>query len=125
GELQCRAVMPFGLRLGQSGLRFRREIHRDAVDAIALVRRRRAVREDVAEMAAAAAAMHLGAGHAVGAVDGLLDRAGFRVIEARPPRAALEFRFRDEQLLPAARTGEMSGALLEVQRAASRPLGAV
>ena len=46
----------------------RLEIHRHAVDAVAQAGRRRAVVEDVAEMAAAAAAMHLGAHHAVAAV---------------------------------------------------------
>src|SRR5438477_5148111 len=43
-----------------------------------------------AEMTAAAAAMHLGADHAVGAIHGFLDRAGFRIVEARPAGAALE-----------------------------------
>ena len=40
----------------------RHELHRQAVHAIALAGRRRAVVEDVAEMAAAAAAMDLGRG---------------------------------------------------------------
>src|SRR5580704_3406855 len=67
------------------------EIHRHAVDAIAQVRGRRAVVEDVAEMAAAAAAIHLGALHAPAAVGGGVDRARLRVVEARPAGAALEF----------------------------------
>src|SRR3954468_10421177 len=87
--------------------------------------RRGAIREDVTEMAAAVGTMHLGALHAIGTVDGLLHRARLRVVEARPAGAALELGLGHEQLLPAARAGEGAGALLEVQRAASRPLGAV
>ncbi len=51
------------LSAGTLRLIFRLEIHRHAVDAIAQMRRRRTVVEHMAEMAAAAAAMHLGAGH--------------------------------------------------------------
>ena len=53
----------------------RLEIHRHAVDAVAQAGRRRAVGKHVTEMAAAAAAMHLGADHAVAAVLRGLDRA--------------------------------------------------
>src|SRR5262245_48383862 len=60
---------------------FRLEVHRYAVDAVAQPGRRRAVREYVAEMAAAAAAMHLGADHAVAPVDRVLDRARLRIVE--------------------------------------------
>src|SRR5687767_16034021 len=99
-----------GFRFAPSGLRelssLRREIHRHAVDAIALVRRRRAVGKHVAEMAAAAAAMHFGPLHAVGAVDRFLHGARLRIVEARPPGAALELLLRCEQLLPAAGTTE-------------------
>src|SRR4051812_30712972 len=104
---------------------FRLEIHRYAVDAIAQSGRRRAIRKDVAEMAAAAAAMRFSASHAVGTVVRFLDRARFRIVEARPAGAALELLLRLEQLLPAARAGEGAGALLVIERAASRPLGAV
>src|SRR4051794_40046704 len=103
----------------------RLEIHRDAIDAIAQSGRRRAVREDVAEVAAAAAAMAFGAHHAIGMVVRFLERAGLRIVEARPAGAAFEFLLRFEQLLPAPRAGEGAGALLEIQRAASGPLGAV
>src|SRR4029079_10443691 len=101
------------------------EIHRYAIDAIAQSGGRGAVREDVAEMAAAAAAMALGADHAIGTVVRFFDRARFRIVEARPAGAALELFLRLEQFLTAARAGESAGALLVVQRAASRPLGAV
>src|SRR5262245_51160281 len=76
-------------------------------------------------MAAAAAAMHLGADHAVAAVDRVLDRARLRIVEARPAGAALELLLRLEQHLIATGTGECAGALLEIERAASRPFGAV
>src|SRR6266852_6176526 len=102
----------------------RLEIHRDAVDAVAQVRRRRAVVEYVAEMAAAAAAMHLGARHAVAAIDRGLDRARLRIVEARPAGAALEFALRDEQRLAAARAGKRARALLVIERAAARHRGA-
>src|ERR1700752_4053772 len=101
------------------------EIHRHAVDAIAQSGRRRAVGEDMAEMTAAAAAMAFGADHAVGAILRFLDRAGLGIVEARPAGAALELLLRLEQHLPAARAGEGAGALLVVERAAARPLGAV
>src|SRR5262245_33646997 len=103
----------------------RLEVHGDAIDAVAQVRRRRAVLEYVAEMAAAAAAMHLGAHHAVAAVLGALHRARDRIVEARPAGAALELLLGDEQRLAAARAGEGAGALLVIERAAAGGLGAV
>src|ERR1041384_307091 len=109
------------MRRGSFGL----EIHRHAVDAIAQSGRRRAVREDMAEMAAAAAAMHLGAHHAVAHVARLLDRTRLRIVEARPAGAALELLLRPEQRLPATRAAKRAGALLEIERAAARPLGPV
>src|SRR5436305_14299463 len=75
---------------------FRLESHRYAVDAIAQSGRRRAVRKDMTQMAAATAAIHLGADHTVGAVLGFLDRARFRIVEARPAGAALELLLRLE-----------------------------
>src|SRR4051794_3562135 len=89
------------------------------------MRRRRAVLEHVAEMAAAAAAMDLGADHAVAAVGRGFDRARNRIVEARPAGAALELLLGCEQLLPAPRAGKRAGALLVVQRAGAGPLGAV
>src|SRR6516164_7048373 len=89
------------------------------------MRRRRAVLEYMAEMAAAAAAMHLGAYHAVAGIGGGVDRARLRIIEARPPGATLELLLRGEQRLAAAGAGERAGALLVIERAAARRLGAV
>jgi hypothetical protein len=89
------------------------------------MRRRRAVLEHVAEMAAAAAAMHLGAHYAVAAVGRGLDRSGDWIVEARPSGATLELLLRGKQRLPAAGAGERTGPLLVVERAAPRRLGAV
>src|SRR4051794_28282730 len=86
---KCKPAMRPSLRL---------EIHRHAIDAIAQSGRRRAAREDVAEMTAAAAAMAFGPHHTVAAVMRFLHRAGLRIVEARPTGAALEFLLRPEQL---------------------------
>src|SRR5579859_7727791 len=103
----------------------RLEIHRDAVDAVAQVGRRRAVVEDVAEVAAAAAAMHLGADHAVAAVGRRFHGAFDGVVEARPAGAAVEFLLADEQRLAAADAGEGAGTLFVIEGAAAGRLGAV
>ena len=95
------------------------------VDAVAQAGRLRPVVEDVAEMAAAAAAMHFGAQHAEGAVLGLADRVFERLVEARPAGAALEFRLGGEQRQVAAGAGEDALAMLLEQRAGARPLGAL
>src|SRR6202035_2508017 len=72
-------------------LRPRRMKHQcEAVHAVAQARRLRAVVEDVAEMAATASAMHLGAQHAEGPVFRLADRVLQRLVEARPAGAAFE-----------------------------------
>ena len=60
-----------------------------------------------------------------GSIEETVDRARLWVVEARPAGAALELLLRLEQRLPAARAGERAGALLVIERAASRPLGAV
>src|SRR5262249_16316275 len=54
-----------------------------------------------------------------------LDRALLGIVEARPAGAALELLLRHEQRLAAARALERAGALLEIERAAPRPLGTV
>src|SRR5690242_20347726 len=84
----CRAKPGFW---GSAWLRCRRVEHqREAVHAVAQSGRLRTVVEDVTQMAAAAAAMDLGARHAEGPVicgaDGVLER----LEEARPAGAALE-----------------------------------
>src|ERR1700733_5940274 len=89
------------------------------------MRRRRPILEDMAEMAAAAAAMHFGADHAIGAVGRGFDRACFRIVETRPAGAAVEFFLRGEQFLLAAGAIKRAGALFVIERARARPLGAV
>src|SRR3981081_235785 len=68
----------------------RHEIHRHAIDAVALMGGRRAVVEDVPEMTAAGRAVDLGSHHAEGAIHRRLGRALDRLVEARPAGYALE-----------------------------------
>src|ERR1700691_2129145 len=89
------------------------------------MRRRRPIFEDVTEMTAAAAAMHFGAHHAVGAVGRGLHRPGLRIVETRPAGAALEFLLRGKQRLIAAGAVKGAGPFLVIERAATRRLGAV
>src|SRR5512139_1324977 len=103
----------------------RLEFQRGTIDAIAQVRRWRPVIENMAEMAAATAAMHLVANHAMAAVGVSFDSAGDRIIEARPARPAFEFHLGDKQGLIAGGTPKGAGAFLVQQRATSRHLGAV
>src|SRR5215831_18828884 len=103
----------------------RLEVQCHAVDAIAQMRRGRPILEHMAEMAAAAAAVHFRAHHPEATVAGGLDRARNRVVEAGPAGAAVELGFRDEQRLPAADAGEGAGPLLIIERAAARRLRAV
>src|SRR6516162_9030193 len=110
---------------GAAGLSLRPEIHSHAVDAIAQMGRRRAIFENMAEMAAAAAAMHFGAGHPIAAIDRGLDRAGKRMVEARPSGSTFGFRARYEQRLTATGAFERARALLIIECATARPLGAV
>src|SRR5690349_5154670 len=96
------------------------------VDAIALAGGRRAVLEDVAEMSAAAPAMHLDALHSVTAVALQTHRARIGgPCEARPAGAALELLLRPEQLGAAAGAEEPSGLVVVVESARERPLGAL
>src|SRR5262245_3694225 len=101
------------------------ELERRAVHAVALAGRLRSVGEDVAEMAAALGAVHLGAGHEEAAVARGADGVGQRLPERRPARAAFVLGRRIEQRLAASRAAERAGALLEVERAGAGALGAV
>src|SRR6476620_4799828 len=89
----------------------RLEFERNTVDAVAQMRRRRAIVEDVAEMTAAPAAVHLVAHHAVATVCVVFDRAGQRIVETGPAGPALKFHFGDEQRLITGRATECTGAL--------------
>ena len=97
----------------------------EPINAVAQAGRLGAVVEDVAEMTAAAPAMHLGANHAVAAIDGLADIALDRGIEARPARAALELGLGRKQRQVAAGAGENALAVLLQQRTGAGPLGAM
>src|SRR6202035_3939444 len=103
----------------------RMEHQRETIHAIAQARRLRAVVEDVAEMAAAAAAMYFGAQHAEGAVLGLADRVLQRLIEARPAGAAFELGVRGEQRQVAAGASEHALAMFLQQRAGTGAFGAL
>src|SRR4051794_17260776 len=110
-----------------SARRWRRRLEhqRKAVHAVAQAGRLRAVVEDMAEMAAATAAVDLGAQHAEGTVLGLAHRIVERLPETRPAGAALEFRLRGKQRQVAAGAGKDALAVLFQKRARPRPLGAV
>src|ERR1700686_5251601 len=110
-----------------SGCRWcsRMKCQRKAVHAVAQAGRLRPIVEDVAEVAAAAAAVDFGPQHSEGTVFGLADRVLQRLIEARPAGAALEFRLRGEQRQVTAGAGEDALAMLLEQRARTGPLGAL
>src|SRR5665647_796846 len=101
------------------------EHQRKAVHAVAQAGRLRSIVEDVAEMAAAAAAVDFGPQHSEGAVFGLADGIFQRLIETRPAGAALEFSFRGKQRQVAAGAGEDALAVFLEQRARTRALGAL
>src|SRR5215471_8683482 len=101
------------------------EHQRVAIHAIAQAGRLRAVVEDMAEMAAAATAMHFRASYAVGAVFRRADGVFERLVEARPAGPAFELGLGGEQRQVAAGAGKGALAVLLQQRARSRPLGAL
>src|ERR1700692_4539481 len=101
------------------------ELQRNAVHAVALAARRRAVVEHVAEMAAAAPAMHFLARDDQAEIVRRAYRVRDRRIEARPPGAAVELGVGTEQVEIAGGATEHAGAMLAVERAGERALGAV
>src|SRR6266481_2357654 len=101
------------------------EFQGHAVDAVAQSRGRRSVLEDMAQMSAAAPAMHLGAWQQQQVVGGGADRVRQRPIEARPAGLAVVFGFRREQPKIAARADKRALALLVVERARAWGFGAV
>src|SRR4029079_7431511 len=102
--------------------RLERQSH--AVHAITQPGRRRAVVEDMAEMAAAAGTMDGCAAHAERTVflggDDIFERGP----KAWPAGAAFELGGRGKQVKAAARAGEVSTPVLIEQRAGERPFGA-
>src|ERR1700759_915592 len=79
----------------------------------------------MAEMAAAVAAMDLGARHEQAAVVGGADGSVQRLVEARPAGAAFKFCLGREQVLTAAGADEFAAPLLLVQRTGAGALSAV
>src|SRR5450631_232779 len=102
-----------------------REFQGNAVHAIAQTGRRRAVVEDVAKVAAAAPAPHLGPFHQKTPVGFGPHRAFDWTPEARPARPALELGLRFEERQLAAGTSKNILAMLLQQRAAEGPFGAL
>src|SRR4051812_48323172 len=110
---------------GGDNLRALLQVERAGVDAVALAGRPGAVREHVPQVAAAGAARHLGADHAVAAVLVHLDvRVLPRLGEAGPARAGLELGVGAEQLGAAAGTAVCPVVLHVHVLAGERPLGA-
>src|SRR5262249_24722252 len=103
----------------------RQKIHRNAIDAIAPMRRRRAIGKDMAEMAAATAAMHFAAHHAKDFVLRGLNRAFDRIIKTRPAGSAFELPRRRKEPLSASGADENARTPFVIKRAASRRLRAM
>src|SRR5687768_58735 len=96
------------------------------VDAVAQARRPRSVVEDVAQVSAAAGAVHLGARHAQGAVALLAHRAlGQGLGEAGPAGPGVELVVGGEEGLPAGRTDVGPGRVRVMVGAREGPLGAL
>ena len=105
---------------------WRLELERAGVDAVPLPAGAGAVREDVAEVAAAGGAGDLGADHPVARVDVCVDALErCRLDEARPARAGVELGIGAEQLRPAARAAVDAGRLRIGVGAGERPLGSL
>ena len=106
------------------GCRSRLQLQRGRIDAVAQAGRAGAVIEDVAEMAVAFRAQHLGADHAVADVALLVDMAVHRGRgKARPAAAGIELGVGFEQRLAAAGADIGALALLMLVFAGERPLG--
>src|SRR2546428_12336433 len=100
------------------------ELQSAGVDAVAVARGGRAVVEDVAEMAAASLAGHLGAVHAVAGVGVQLDvRPVGRLGEAGPAGPRVELGAGIEQLRPASGTPVDAVLVVVPEGAGEGPLG--
>ena len=101
------------------------KIERHAVHAVALAGRLGTIVENMAEMAAAAAAMNFGSCHEEAAVCLGFDRLVERRPKARPSGAAVELGVRRKDGLTAAGAVIHPAAILLVERARSGAFGAV
>src|SRR5690349_15199493 len=117
----CAAAPLRGLCLGLLG----DELEGDAVVAVPQTGRRRAVVEEVAVVAAATLAVVLGARiDEVHVLLGVEDARDARE-EGRPAGARVELHLRSKERQVAARAGKDAGALLVIERAGARHLGAL
>src|SRR3954467_9536330 len=108
---------------GAQGL-FGFELQGRGIDAVTQARRPRAVGEDMAEMAAALGAQHLGTDHAVADVPLLVDMAlDGGLGEAGPAAAGIELRVGLEQHIAAAGAGIGAGAVVLLIFAGEGTLG--
>src|ERR1700694_2595498 len=123
GQIAEGATFAGRKRLSGRRRRGRMKHQRKAVHAVAQAGRLRPIVEDVAEMAAATAAVNFGPQHPKGPVLGLADGVLERLIKTRPAGTALEFRLRREQRQIAAGAGENALAMLLEQRARTGTLG--
>src|SRR5262249_56928312 len=103
----------------------REELEGHAVHAVAQPGGARAVVEDVAQVAAAAAAVDLRADHEEAAIGRRADGSLDRLIAAGPARAAVELRVRGEERQVAAGAAVRAVAVLLVERARAGAPGAV
>src|SRR5262249_19879089 len=101
------------LALLRSLLVLTHEVEAGGINAIALPGRSWAIVEDMAQMAAAAAAPYLDPMHAIAEILERLDRSGFHIVKRGPATARIEFRLCGEQQLIAARTA-VGPVLLQV-----------
>src|SRR5688572_8678035 len=102
------------------------EVQRSGVDAVPQARGLRPVREDVAEMATAGGALHLGSDHAERPIGLGHDRRGIDGSrEARPARARVELGLGIEELGTAAGTAVRTGSVLVPVGASEGSLGAL
>src|SRR6185437_5921417 len=106
-------------------LPLRLELQGGAVHAVAQAGGLGAVREDMAEMAAAARAMDLGPLHQMSVVFARGHGAGDRLQETRPAGAAFKLRLRLVQRLAAAGAAKHTLAVLVVEGAGAGPLRAM
>src|ERR1700678_1081609 len=107
------------------GSSFRVEVHRRAVQTIALTGPTRAIVEHVTQMAAAFAAMYFGTHHEQAAILCNADRTFQRLEKARPAGAAFELRVRHEQVLATAAADEFAAPLLLIERTCAGAFGAM
>src|SRR5690606_34742094 len=107
------------------GFSLRHEFQSHAIHAVAQASRRRAIVENMAEMPATAAAMHLSACHEKLAIHAGADRTVDRLRETRPASAAVKLGLRREQRQIASGAVVSPGCIVLVERTREGILGPV